>query len=157
MKIFTWEGQQGIKYLTCYACSLRRMLENPLSTSPTIKLRWYRRGDDAFYDIVQHFSFCMWAAADGDVCSHSDAAVPTGPADASKDRICAAKNCVARRNEIQDLDSDIIRVDHFSVSPTIKLRWYRRDEESFYTIVQQRRIYLHRWDIYMLGRQRLNL
>jgi hypothetical protein len=52
----------------------------------------------ASYAIVQHSPSCVRDVAVGAACSRSDAAVPTGPADASEGGIRAAENCVAGGN-----------------------------------------------------------
>jgi hypothetical protein len=113
------------------------VLEDSPSDSPTIKLRWYGRGEGASYAIVQHSPSCVWVTAVGAAWSRSGVAVPVGPADASEGGIRAAENCVAGGNWIQDLSSDTMLEDPPSASPTIKLRWYGRGEGVSYAIVQQ--------------------
>jgi hypothetical protein len=71
---------------------------DPPSASPTIKLRWYGRGEDASYAIVQHSPSYVRATAVDAVCFRSGAAVPAGPTDASEGEIRAAENCVTRGN-----------------------------------------------------------
>jgi hypothetical protein len=83
----------------------------PSSASPTIKLRWYGRGEGTSYTIVQHSPSCVRAAAVDAACSRSGVAVPSGPADASEGGIRAAENCVAGGNWTQDLGSGTILED----------------------------------------------
>jgi hypothetical protein len=74
------------------------MLDDTSSASPTIKPRWYGRGEGASYTIVQHSPSWVRAAAVGTAYSCSGAVVPVSLADASKGGIRVTENCVAREN-----------------------------------------------------------
>jgi hypothetical protein len=111
------------------------MLEDT-SVSPTIKIRWYGRGEGAFYAIVQHSPSCMQVAIIGAVCFRSGVIVSVGLADASDGAIRVVENYVFGENWTQDIGRDIMIENPPSTSPIIKSRWYRRCEKTSYAIVQ---------------------
>jgi hypothetical protein len=122
---------------------VKSLLEGPFSASPTIKLRWYGRGEGGYYAIVQHSPSCVRAAVVGAACSRSGAAVAANPADASEGGIRAVKNYVAGENWTQNLSFDTMLDGTSSASPTIKPKWYGRGERAYYAIVQQSQPFLH--------------
>jgi hypothetical protein len=83
------------------------MLEDT-SVSPTIKIRWYGRGERAFYAIVQHSPSCMQVAIVGAVCFRSGVAVSMSLADASDGAIRVVENYVFGENWTQDIGHDIM-------------------------------------------------
>jgi hypothetical protein len=90
------------------------MLDDTFSASLTIKPRWYGKGEEASYAIVQHSPSYVRAMAVGVACSRSSAAVPMDPADASEGEIRTAENCVVRGNWTQDLGSGTMLDDTFN-------------------------------------------
>jgi hypothetical protein len=88
----------------------------------------------ASYTIVQHASFYVQATAIDVVCSRSNAAMPTDPANASEGEIRVAENYTTEENWIQDLDFDTMLDNASSVNT--KPKWYKRDEDDSYAIVQ---------------------
>jgi hypothetical protein len=126
----------GMGFTLCF--KERKLLDDTSSVSPTIRPRWYRRGEGVSYAIVQHSSSYMRAAAVGAVCSYSGTTVPVGPRDVSEGEIRTTKNYVTEKIWTQDLGSGTMLDGTSSTNPAIRPRWYGKGDGASYAIVQQK-------------------